>query len=182
MFKLRVKPLLACLSIVAVPLLASTAQANTRDIHLSCSNGNFSGEVYVNYADIGFLSANTYKIEKSNGQQGGNKANINIKVLDLYSGYQYVVFKSPDSLLQNNTWQSLDMKGPVPRGRPVQIQAEFIFDKSGADPKCESRANITNPNGNYDNVTTKPEAGLTAPVTSTAPTGSLTGSLIRPPQ
>ena len=183
MFKLRVKPLLACLSIVAVPLLASTAQANTRDIHLSCDNGNFEGEVILTYGSIGYLTANTYKIKKSNGQQGGNKANINIKILDVASGHQIAEFKSPDSMLQNNTWQSLPMKGSVPRDRPLVLLAEFIFDKSGSDPKCEARASL-NTSWDRDNstpVTTKPGAP-TVPATSTAPTGALTGSLIRPPQ
>lgn len=178
MFKLRVKPLLACLSIVAIPLLASTAQASTRNIHLSCENGNFEGEVILTYASIGYLTANTYKIKKSNGQQGGNKANINIKILDLTSGYKHAEFKSPDRMLQNNTWQSLDMQGPVLRDRPLVVVAEFIFDKTGGDPKCEARANI-NTSWDKDNatpVTTKPGT------VSTAPTGALTGSLIRPLQ
>ena len=91
------------------------------------------------------------------------------------SGHQITEFKSPDSMLQNNTWQSLPMKGSVPRDRPLVLLAEFIFDKSGSDPKCEARASL-NTSWDRDTVTTKPGT------VSTAPTGSLTGSLIRPPQ
>lgn len=174
MQKLRVKPLLACLSIVAIPLLASTAQANTRDINLYCSNGNFEGEAVVNYANIGYLSGKSYKIEKSNNQQGGNKANINLKVLDANTGHQYLELKSPDNRLQNNTWQSLDLEGPVPKDRPLVLVAQFIFDKTGADPKCESRASL---NTSWD---TKP--GTVSAPSTPPPTGSLIGSTILMPK
>ena len=153
MFKTLITPLLASLALVSVPAFAapalstgmmssvnaSTSNGNTQNIRLSCSAGNFRGEVtgYVKYSNQDsskYFIIEKYRITKLNGQKGGNKANINTTT-ERYSK------KSPDSMNQNGEWHDLHHNGFV-NSYNVPLTVEFIFDKSGSDPRCTDTLNI----------------------------------------
>lgn len=152
MLKNLVTPLLASVALASVPALANTAFAsepastpiidskakpnpNRQYFTLSCSEGNFTGEIkmYVEYSNNGpFRSYGVveYRITKRNGQQGGNKANINI-TLDGHTR------KSRDAMKQDGAWHGLLMVGGT-RNHNVPLDVQFIFDKSGRDPSCRT--------------------------------------------
>ena len=112
-----------------------------------CTKGNFTGELEYTWGGRNpfRVSAARYRITKKNGQQGGNKANINIWVgTRQHEGGPrgWNKAKSSDSMIQNGTWYDLDMHGwHWEQQRFYFAKFEFIFDKSGADPRCTTQDN-----------------------------------------
>jgi hypothetical protein len=122
------------------PATAATADAHASDagrpagLHatrtMSCSAGAFTGSAEIatsgGHGQFFTVSVLRYKIEKHAGQSGGDKANINIFVGGDAS-------KSPDRMIQDGRWHALNQWA----GADVSVgQVQFIFDKSGSDPRC----------------------------------------------
>ena len=121
----------------------------------TCKKGNFTGETELGYAREILSNGQTafvmrtygYRITKSNDQQGGNKANIKIRSRVNQHGGHWARGESPDSLVQNGNWytdrgaESHDMR----QAAHYFGQIEFVFDKSGADPKCKVEVNWMRP-------------------------------------
>ena len=116
--------------------------AVSSDHYLTCSSGNFKGEIsYRKTVDTNKTTFTTraYRITKSNGQRGGNKANINVstnyRLYNVIHGEQ--TKNSPDSMKQDGNWHSYirDVSIPKPSSRN-RFSVKFIFDKSGSDPSC----------------------------------------------
>lgn len=135
-------------------LFANVAHANsaahtgasvkaTQHWEATCSSGNFTGTVTgqsvawgENAWTVGTLQ---YRIVKRNGQQGGNKANINFRLGAAPSMSQATGWsRSPDKMVQNGSWYQLHL---LNEGNYQQAMAEieFVFDKSGSDPRCTVR-------------------------------------------
>jgi hypothetical protein len=135
MFKRSFKPLLVCLSLSCMPLMANALETST----VSCSNGNFLGEARVHLSVNGLSGAyvTDYKITKNNNQKGGNKANIKFYVLS-ESGPITATKSSPDNLKQDGQWHSFSLRemGVVSANPNPYMLVEFVFDKPGKDPKC----------------------------------------------
>ncbi|KPA88857.1 hypothetical protein [Pseudomonas asplenii] len=119
----------------------------TRTDYFSCSVGRFRGELE---ARVAFASAGSsayfdvstvrYRIVRSGGEGGGNKANINFH-LDTLNRQGVVrgndVYHSPDSLKQDGNWHLLDVNRIVRTDYQGAVTFEFIFDRSKAsDSRC----------------------------------------------
>ena len=150
MFKTWMTPLLASLALVSAPAFASpvatvgltgntavstiaSSNSSTKDLKFSCTAGNFKGEVWgyvsqVPNSPTKVFHLSEYRITKYNGQSGGNKANINVSTV----GYSK---NSPDSMIQDGTWRHLGYIGNV-RNYNGALNVQFVFDKSGSDPRC----------------------------------------------
>ncbi|WP_066514309.1 hypothetical protein [Curtobacterium ammoniigenes] len=117
---------------------ASTTSAGATpryvDRTVSCSAGNFTGTAELRVSSPASDGSTTtgsvlrYRIQKHNGQQGGNKANIN-----LFVGGNSA--KSPDRMIQDGNWHTLDL---WTAGNSSRGEIQFIFDKSGSDPRCST--------------------------------------------
>ncbi|WP_222864759.1 hypothetical protein, partial [Serratia marcescens] len=116
---------------------------------LSCSNGNFTGYAQVTkiISSSGFfrpvltsMAVTKYKIVRSNEQKGGDKANVNLLV-SYWNGKKHVDVKSKssDSMKQDSEWHNIDLAASTLPSYEGQVTADvqFIFDKSGPDPKCK---------------------------------------------
>ncbi|WP_017906598.1 hypothetical protein [Pseudomonas asplenii] len=119
----------------------------TRTDYFSCSVGRFRGELE---ARVAFASAGSsayfdvstvrYRIVRSGGEGGGNKANINFH-LDTLNRQGVVrgndVYHSPDSLKQDGNWHLLDVNRIVRTDYQGAVTFEFIFDRSkSSDSRC----------------------------------------------
>lgn len=119
-----------------------------RDATVSCTAGNFRGTANVLYNlhrhgnndfQIGWVTVQNYKIDKLNNQKGGNKANVNLKRAHLKT------VKSSDSMKQDGNTYLLGLRSNE-HTRVFKkydnfyssMTVEFIFDKSGSDPRCEA--------------------------------------------
>lgn len=104
---------------------------------LTVNKDNFMGKVTLSYywdnAGQRFnFQTSQYQITRLNGQDGGNKANLNLSV----TGAEYWRSESPDAMWQDGDWHSYNRGGSLrPYSGSVWIEAEFIFDKSGSDPR-----------------------------------------------
>lgn len=131
-----------------VPMLFAGNSMAAYTSVVSCTNGNFKGEAEVRVdrnATTGAFGVDVlkYRITRSNGQGGGSKANVNL------SGYYYVDSKkhtsdskSSDSMKQDGAWHALSLRvvgTPRPDRNATGSNVQFVFDKSGSDPKCDAR-------------------------------------------
>lgn len=150
---------------IAVIVLISSAlfstktfASETREYITSCSTGNFIGSIKYNIKTDSNKITTTmthYKIQRINGQKGGNKGNINVTgsrttgVRNATGGTNWVVsggktYRSPDNRNQNGNWHQFGhtgyvWEGPIPTGAYIKranLDIEFVFDKAGSDPKC----------------------------------------------
>lgn len=125
-----------------IQLSVSSVQAETRtsEWSTSCSNGDFKGTVGGTYwsdsARNTVVQTSWYMITRSNGQDGGNKANLNTKFQDMNTGNSYDGAKSGDNLMQDNVRHDISLTNMAIASPRVLLRHEFIFDKSGGDPKC----------------------------------------------
>ena len=149
MSKFSFRKLVVVASLVCLPVTASFATnlnvgvGQSKTFSLSCKSGNFTGiveGVVGNHYQAGkWVHTTRYKITRSNGQKGGNKANIN-----LYAGKAPHFVgdggsKSPDSMKQDGNWHNITLqRGNMGLGASLKGEAyfQFVFDKSLADPDC----------------------------------------------
>lgn len=111
---------------------------------LTASTGNFQGELTYSYSwnpdGTRFeFSTSQYRIKRFNGQDGGNKANINFMLVGAGGIY---TSESPDSMWQDSEWHSYSRGGLFVANRTVICVASFIFDKSGSDPSASTGAHF----------------------------------------
>jgi len=141
----------------AVTPLAVTSVPGTG----SCTTGNFKGEVETTtqFTPGGNggewkTTVNRYRITRLNGQSGGNKANVDLSFGVNRVGFGNLVNRaanSPDAMIQDGQWHTLNTSGtiqdvPLLHNRsgniydPLEasIAVKFTFDKSGADPSCQT--------------------------------------------
>ncbi|MGB3125893.1 MAG: hypothetical protein WBB95_18945 [Pseudomonas sp.] len=155
MFKYLITPLCVTLSLASAPALANSAAGNgaigsvnvagaektspnRQTFDLSCTSGNFSGDLrgyvsYNNHDSSKYVLVEEYRIARTGDQDGGNKANVNLK--------EPFAKKSSDSMKQDGQWHRLNWAGWV-SAYNVPLEVEFIFDKSGADPRCTASQRI----------------------------------------
>ncbi|BBP78262.1 hypothetical protein CCU68_30440 [Pseudomonas gingeri NCPPB 3146 = LMG 5327] len=119
----------------------------SRTDYFSCSVGRFRGElearvVFASAGNTAYfdVSAVRYRIVRSDGQGGGNKANINFH-LDTLNRQGVVrgsdAYHSPDSLKQDGSWHMLDINRIVRTDYQGAVTFEFVFDRSkAADTRC----------------------------------------------
>lgn len=142
-------PVWAMYQTLGIPT-GSSVNAGRSGVIATCSNGNFRGEAEIStrYTTDYYQGSHAeavvtkYKITKSNGQQGGNHANVNLRLRSYSPGNTTGVWGySSDNLLQNSTWQKLGVWEDVDafKGQPVETSVEFVFDKTGSDPKCTAK-------------------------------------------
>lgn len=117
---------------------ASTSQTG----YASCSVGKFKGEVeykktvHQNYTA---LSITKYKISRLKGQSGGNKANVNLFGYWRTNGrLNSDVSRSPDKMKQDSKWHNQKLTVATMNHSHQQYEIQFIFDKSGPDPRCSA--------------------------------------------
>jgi hypothetical protein len=118
---------------------------------VSCDAANFRGTAEVKWrwrddgSDWKAFDARMvrYKIDKLQGQSGGNKANINLGLDTYYNGNEHTGYgwlNSPDAMKQDGQWHSdtiLGKSGHTSRlDGSAKASVEFIFDRSGTDPRC----------------------------------------------
>lgn len=123
-------------------------------VNLSCTKGNFTGEVEVSWGrqyhpilgPIFVMQTHRYRITKRNGQQGGNKANLNIGTRTNQHSGSWAGARSPDNLVQNGQWYPLNIRNQDTRVANYYFsEVEFVFDKTGKDPKCKTGTNWMRP-------------------------------------
>ncbi|WP_248806257.1 hypothetical protein [Pseudomonas sp. MWU13-2100] len=119
----------------------------SRTDYFSCSVGRFRGElearvVFASAGNTAYfdVSAVRYRIVRSSGQSGGNKANVNFHLDTLNK--QGVVrasdqYRSPDAMRQDGSWHLLDVNRIVRTDYQGAVTFEFVFDRSvGGDTRC----------------------------------------------
>ena len=107
---------------------------------LVATTGNFKGEVTYSYwwggsGTVFYCYTSQYRITRLNGQQGGNKANLNF----FFDSLQSWSSRSPDAMWQDGAWHSYARGGWIGANKQARFFAEFVFDKSGDDPKASSQ-------------------------------------------
>ncbi|MCW8274566.1 hypothetical protein IMF27_01710 [Pseudomonas sp. PCH199] len=105
---------------------------------LIATNGNFKGELKVEHwwgQGLFYCYSKEYRITRSNGQSGGNKANLDFNFGSFPNGQSFET-RSGDDLHQTGIWLPYQKGGWIgsPVGDRVMIFVKFIFDKSGSDP------------------------------------------------
>ncbi|MFJ4225704.1 hypothetical protein [Microbacterium sp. NPDC089695] len=126
-------------SMLATPAIASDRMAPTYTSQLiSCSSGNFRGEAVVKFYSHELVQVSDYRIIKLNGQSGGSKANVNTTIWgESLSGYYSSFSKdSPDAMKQDGVWRPLGHSAFRKLNSWLDVEVQFIFDKSGSDPRC----------------------------------------------
>lgn len=148
MFSVRMKKTFAVVSLVLLPVAASVARdipvsvGNNHDFSLTCKSGNFTGVVEGTagrHAQAGkWVQTKRYKITRINGQKGGNKANVNLSAGKAPNFSRDNVVYSPDRMIQDGQWHDLNLTRHNLAAGSSRVEAayEFIFDKSGSDPRC----------------------------------------------
>lgn len=155
--------LVSAIPVKAYAYVGDVPNGGFSEKQITCSNGNFKGEAVVRMhrrnVTVGSLSQQRwtaeilrYKITRFNGQSGGNKANVNLRLetWNWKSGNHrdHAWAKSPDAMRQDGQWHNLSMyregaNGDTTSYPPEMSQAEitvqFVFDKSGSDPNCETK-------------------------------------------
>ncbi|KIH85779.1 hypothetical protein [Pseudomonas batumici] len=119
----------------------------SRTDYFSCSVGPFRGElearvVFASAGSTAYFDVSTvrYRIVRSGGQSGGNKANVNFHLDTLNK--QGVVrasdpYRSPDAMRQDGSWHLLDVNRIVRTDYQGAVTFEFVFDRSVAsDTRC----------------------------------------------
>ncbi len=119
----------------------------SRSDYFSCSVGRFRGElearvVFASAGNTAYFDVSSvrYRIVRSSGQGGGNKANINFHLDTLNK--QGVArasdpYRSPDVLRQDGSWHLLDVNRIVRTDYQGAVTFEFVFDRSvGNDTRC----------------------------------------------
>lgn len=155
MLKLIAKPILLAITFSALPAIAS-ANGSVPSIGagnsigfqtkpeakftVSCGAGNFIGYAEgvlgaTRYSE--YVRIDRYRIVKLNGQQGGNKANVNLTSIgkDGSKGEE----KSADRMNQDGQWHNLKTGTSHIYPGLQSAHVEFIFDKSGSDPRCKTQ-------------------------------------------
>lgn len=142
--------LVACTLASSAMFVSVSASANsnliTKEFAVGCNGGDFGGRatgVYTIDPKTRAISAHIqkYKIFRFDNKSAGNKANLNMGMSHSNTTTAMSVY-SADNLRQDDTWRSVSLSRwlhQVP-GYPVSVGVEFVFDKSGKDPKCKSSA------------------------------------------
>lgn len=130
----------------------------------SCTTGNFKGEAQFtpkfNGGSSWTGSGNTwtatvdhYRIQRFNGQQGGNKANVKMRIAQNRTNAASKIYapamgwkSSPDSMMQDGQWHFLDMslsqEVSLNVTNELVVDIAFVFDKSGGDPSCSTSKTV----------------------------------------
>jgi hypothetical protein len=133
---------------LVTPILFSPFSVAEITYNVSCASGNFKGEAEItsdsNESTGGFeVKVNKYKITKSEGQSGGNKANVNLKATYGWNeSVKKLEDKSSDSMQQDGKWHNLSLEVGgvrIPHWNMLRSEVEFVFDKSGSDPRCTAQ-------------------------------------------
>jgi hypothetical protein len=107
---------------------------------ISCTSGNFEGRARVTI-EHGSLSSTArvdqYQIFRRNGQGGGNKANVDLRIQNSAATSPWSF--SPDSMKQDGGIYPVSLFAAVPKAGAATASVEFVFDKSGSDPRCTAR-------------------------------------------
>ncbi|WP_426624437.1 hypothetical protein ACPPVW_18825 [Leifsonia sp. McL0607] len=145
----------------SAPAQAATPAATIVKLTQSCTNGDFKGEadLTTTFTPSGeggdwTTTVDSYRITRSNGQAGGNKANVNLFFWVERGGVGPEVQKSvwsADAMIQDGAWHNLGISGTI-ANVPIQLkplysssgyavlsgvaEVKFVFDKSGSDPSC----------------------------------------------
>ena len=144
--------LVACTLASSAMFVSVSASANsnliTKEFAVGCNGGDFGGRatgVYTIDPKTRAISAHIqkYKIFRFDNKSAGNKANLNMGMSHSNTTTAMSVY-SADNLRQDDTWRSVSLSRwlhQVP-GYPVSVSVgvEFVFDKSGKDPKCKASA------------------------------------------
>ena len=126
--------------------VSSSANSNliTKEFVIGCNGGDFGGRamgVYTIDPKTRTVSAHIqkYKIFKFKNQSGGNKANLNMGMSHSSTSTAMTVY-SADNLKQDDYWREVSLSRWLPQvpGYPISVGIEFVFDKSGKDPKCKA--------------------------------------------
>ena len=126
--------------------VSASANSNliTKDFVIGCNGGDFGGRamgVYTIDPKTRTVSAHIqkYKIFKFKNQSGGNKANLNMGMSHSSTSTAMTVY-SADNLKQDDYWREVSLSRWLPQvpGYPISVGIEFVFDKSGKDPKCKA--------------------------------------------
>lgn len=133
------------LALLTSALFSTHASAALTTHTLSCKSGKFKGELKYNRFEDSrevVYHLDSYKITRSNGQKGGNKANINTAAGWVQGNkLKTKTNKSPDSMKQDGKWNHRYAQLATTKpGTRREFKVEFIFDKSGPDPRCTAVA------------------------------------------
>lgn len=149
MSKLSLKKLAVVMSLVCLPATASFATTlsvgvgQEKTFSLTCKSGNFvgvaEGKVGNHFQAGRWVHLTSYKITRLNGQKGGNKANVNLYASPA-PNFIRNEHRAPsrDSMIQDGKWHSvaLTRSNFVVASKKGELVVEFVFDKSGTDPRC----------------------------------------------
>ncbi|WP_141232424.1 hypothetical protein [Pseudomonas fragi] len=127
-------------------LSASASFAETsKDYTLSCSVSGFTGTAYVTAVKNGNLltfATKGYKISSPASSKSRSKANLNIRAWGSTSNTTSAWANSQDNLKQDNTYRSLSLSKSIIETRLASGEVQFIFDRSGSDPRCTTKVMI----------------------------------------
>lgn len=150
MVSFKSKTLATCIAVTSIAVFCTAAQAasDTRTWESSCTAGNFTGlaggTTWVDAAQNTVIQTSWYKITRSNNQSGGNKANLKTRFVNLTSGIGYAGAFSGDNLIQDGVRHDISLANFSLHTPGIKIISEFIFDKSGGDPRCNLNYSIQN--------------------------------------
>lgn len=140
--KLMIKTGVAIATLVAAS--SSFAQVSKK-FTVGCSNGSFNGTASLHvtrgYGKI-LVNVTDYKISAPSSSKSRSKANVNVQVWGATGNRWTSWAKSDDNLKQDGLSHSLYLKQEVNETRLGSAQVEFVFDKSGKDPKCIGKVMI----------------------------------------
>ncbi|WP_248747567.1 hypothetical protein [Pseudomonas sp. MWU12-2037] len=135
----------------AIKALLSKSRDGKTQWSIPCSANGYNGDMQVSAR---FLPSNghytflvetiAYKISPNNGR---NKGNINFRIGKYDSnGTGYLAwYKSPDAMIQDAQWHSLNVSRNTATDWQGLIEIEYIFDDSFHDTKCSKLYKFDSP-------------------------------------
>lgn len=131
---------------IALMMAGSAASAQTfKKFTASCTNGSFTGTAYLEasrFYNLLGVTMTDYKIQAPSSSKSRSKANANMSVYSTSSYSTSTWARSNDNLKQDGLVHSQWLSANITEARLGVAQVEFVFDKSGNDPKCIAKVQI----------------------------------------
>lgn len=145
-------------------IATSLADMPSTETTVSCSAGGMTGEARLTLASDGTrwtTTVDSYRITAN----GRSKGNINAYVYGKnFVGQTTLDQREPsrDAMVQNGQWQNLGLelsRSSVPWTSMAQASGtgvEFVFDKSGSDPRCSAGVSSSGAHRAVQHIATHP--------------------------
>lgn len=130
---------------ITLMMAGAAAFAQSKEFTASCSTSGFTGTAYLNgYKTPGGRSflVHDYKINAPGDSQSRSSANMNVQSYNNATHHSSAWNKSGDDLKQDGVTRPISLGAGTAGDHLNTAIIEFIFDKSGNDPRCTAKVQM----------------------------------------